>query len=65
LDTISLDNEVFKAYAFWTAIIAIKMLAMSMLTGRQRFSKKVNFYLDNSIFRNVINYVWLSGIESE
>lgn len=42
LDTISLENDVFRAYAFWTAIVVMKMLAMSALTGRQRFKNKVS-----------------------
>lgn len=44
LETISLDNEVFRAYAFWTAITCIKMLLMSGLTGKARFKNKVNWF---------------------
>ncbi|KAG5682643.1 hypothetical protein PVAND_011982 [Polypedilum vanderplanki] len=40
LDAISLENEVFRAYAFWTAITVLKMLIMSPLTGRLRFKNK-------------------------
>lgn len=42
IETISLENDVFRAYAFWTAITIIKMLIMSPLTGHYRFKKKVN-----------------------
>ena len=41
LELISSDNDVFRAYAFWTAITVIKMLLMSGLTGRARFKNKV------------------------
>lgn len=42
IDTISLENDVFRAYAFWTAVTVIKMIAMSALTGRARMKNKVN-----------------------
>lgn len=44
LDTISADNDVFRAYAFWTAVTVIKMLLMSGLTGKNRFKNKVREY---------------------
>ncbi|KAL0269276.1 UNVERIFIED_CONTAM: hypothetical protein PYX00_007072 [Menopon gallinae] len=37
----SLSNPVFKAYCFYSAILVVKMLLMSLLTGRQRFRKLV------------------------
>ncbi|ETN64006.1 glutathione transferase, microsomal [Anopheles darlingi] len=37
----NVDEEVFRTYVFWAAVLVVKMLAMSPLTGRQRFSKKV------------------------
>lgn len=43
VDTISYDNEVFRAFVFWSTIMCVKMLAMSILTGRQRFSTKVGY----------------------
>lgn len=36
IDTISHENPVLRAYVFWTAILVIKMLAMSFLTGIAR-----------------------------
>ena len=42
LDTISLENEVFKAYAFWSAITVLKMLFMSVWTGKTRLMNKVS-----------------------
>jgi glutathione S-transferase len=51
IDLIDLTNDVFRAYAFWTAVTVIKMLAMSLLTGRQRFKNKVKLLQDfSSIF---------------
>ncbi|XP_058121402.1 prostaglandin E synthase-like [Anopheles ziemanni] len=35
------EPAVFQAYAFWAAVLALKMLVMSILTGMQRGSKKV------------------------
>lgn len=43
---ISTENEVFKTYAFWTAVLVLKMLLMSLLTGMNRHKNKVsNFFL--------------------
>lgn len=40
-ETISYDNEVFRAFVFWSTVMCVKMLAMSLLTGKQRFNNKV------------------------
>ncbi|ODN05822.1 Microsomal glutathione S-transferase 1 [Orchesella cincta] len=34
-------DSVFQSFAFFSAILVVKMLLMSLLTARQRFSKKV------------------------
>ncbi|XP_036318442.1 microsomal glutathione S-transferase 1 isoform X3 [Rhagoletis pomonella] len=39
-DLITFDNEVFSAYVFWSAVLVIKVLLMSLLTGAQRFKTK-------------------------
>ncbi|XP_058985375.1 microsomal glutathione S-transferase 1 isoform X1 [Musca domestica] len=36
-DLLSLDNEVFTAYLYWSGILVLKILAMAILTGLQRF----------------------------
>ncbi|KAL7743308.1 hypothetical protein ACLKA6_012472 [Drosophila palustris] len=36
-ELISLDNEVFRCYMGWTALLVLKMFAMSILTGLWRF----------------------------
>lgn len=36
-----IDPELMKLYGFWGSILALKLLAMVPLTGRQRFAKKV------------------------
>lgn len=41
LELLSLTNPVFKSYTFWAGVLVIKMLAMSLLTGLQRFKTKV------------------------
>ena len=38
----SFDNPVFRTYAFYVGVLALKMLAMSLLTGRMRFKKLVS-----------------------
>ncbi|XP_055683902.1 microsomal glutathione S-transferase 1-like [Lutzomyia longipalpis] len=40
-DIISNENVVFRAYVFWSTVLIVKTLAMSFLTGRQRFKNKV------------------------
>uniref|UniRef100_A0A2C9MDF3 Microsomal glutathione S-transferase 1 n=1 Tax=Glossina brevipalpis TaxID=37001 RepID=A0A2C9MDF3_9MUSC len=37
-DMLTLRNDVFKSYLFWSAILVLKMMAMSVLTAVQRFS---------------------------
>lgn len=41
VELLSRTNPVFSAYAFYAAILVLKMMAMSVLTARQRFRKKV------------------------
>lgn len=36
-----LENEVMQCYAFWTAILIVKLLAMALLTGVFRFKNMV------------------------
>jgi len=38
----TLNNPIFKNFVFYAAASTVKMMAMSMLTSRVRFSKKVN-----------------------
>lgn len=40
-ELLSKDNVVFRAYAFWVAVLLLKTLAMAMLTAAQRFRTKV------------------------
>ncbi|XP_005185994.1 microsomal glutathione S-transferase 1 isoform X2 [Musca domestica] len=40
LDLLSFDNAVFKAYVFWSGVLVLKMLMMSLLTAMQRFKTK-------------------------
>jgi glutathione S-transferase len=41
VELLSRNNPVFSAYVFYATILILKMLAMSALTARQRFKKKV------------------------
>ncbi|XP_055526024.1 microsomal glutathione S-transferase 1-like [Wyeomyia smithii] len=36
----NINEDVYRAYVFWSAILVGKMLVMSVLTGLQRFRKK-------------------------
>ncbi|BFG01744.1 microsomal glutathione S-transferase 1 [Drosophila madeirensis] len=40
VELLSLTNPVFKSYVFWTGVLVLKMLFMSVLTGMQRFKTK-------------------------
>uniref|UniRef100_A0A1I8PY83 Microsomal glutathione S-transferase 1 n=1 Tax=Stomoxys calcitrans TaxID=35570 RepID=A0A1I8PY83_STOCA len=40
LSLLSTDNPVFNCYCFWTSVLVIKMLMMTLLTAFKRFSKK-------------------------
>lgn len=37
----AINTEIMKVFGFWSSVLVLKMLAMSMLTARQRFRKKV------------------------
>jgi hypothetical protein len=41
VELLSRNNPVFTSYVFYNTILALKMLAMSALTARQRMKKKV------------------------
>lgn len=43
LELINFQNPVFSAYAFWSTILAIKMLYLSIHTGIFRFKNQVCF----------------------
>ncbi|XP_055613789.1 microsomal glutathione S-transferase 1-like [Uranotaenia lowii] len=36
----NINEEVYRSYIFWSTILVVKMLVMSVLTGLQRFRKK-------------------------
>ncbi|CAD7091319.1 unnamed protein product [Hermetia illucens] len=40
VDLLSTENPVLKAYLFWSAVLVLKMLFMSLLTAMQRFRTK-------------------------
>nr|BAN20983.1 microsomal glutathione s-transferase [Riptortus pedestris] len=40
-DLMSLDNAVFRAYLFYSAVLILKMLLMAPLTARWRYAKKI------------------------
>jgi hypothetical protein len=40
----AINNVVFRTFLFYAVASVIKMMAMSLLTSRQRFAKNVNQY---------------------
>lgn len=42
MEYIDLENPVFRTYAFWSAVLVLKIFAMSILTGLQRFRTQVS-----------------------
>lgn len=38
---LALDNPIFRAYVFYSSLLVVKCMAMSILTGRQRMKNKV------------------------
>jgi hypothetical protein len=51
----AINNVVFQNFLFYAVASVIKMMAMSLLTSKQRFSKKVNkYYFDISTENNFI-----------
>jgi hypothetical protein len=52
---ISLENDIFKIYVFWTGVLVIKVLLMAFLTVIQRVKNKVRFCQTNLIKTKNIN----------
>lgn len=43
----NINESVYRAYVFWASVLVVKMLVMSVLTGMQRFRKKVSPFCVN------------------
>lgn len=41
VELLTFENDVFKTYVFWAAVLTIKMLLMAALTGSKRRKAKV------------------------
>ena len=41
VEFLSTENPVFRAYAFWSAVLVLKVLAMAAFTSKTRGKKKV------------------------
>ncbi|XP_037814006.1 microsomal glutathione S-transferase 1 isoform X2 [Lucilia sericata] len=50
---LNLDNPVFCCFLFWTSVLVIKMLLMSLLTALQRFRYKVFPNQEDLFFNNI------------
>ncbi|XP_065363096.1 microsomal glutathione S-transferase 1 isoform X2 [Calliphora vicina] len=50
---LNLDNPVFCCFLFWTSVLVIKMLLMSLLTALQRFRFKIFANQEDLVFHNV------------
>ncbi|XP_037938155.1 microsomal glutathione S-transferase 1 [Teleopsis dalmanni] len=53
MNLLTLDNPVFCCFLFWTSILVIKMLLMSLLTALQRFRNKVFPNQEDLFFKNI------------
>lgn len=56
LELLTLDNDVFKSYVFWSGVLVLKMIVvMPLLTGIQRFTTHVSIIWEflNFNFLNV------------
>ncbi|XP_065363097.1 microsomal glutathione S-transferase 1 isoform X3 [Calliphora vicina] len=51
---LNLDNPVFCCFLFWTSVLVIKMLLMSLLTALQRFRFKVFPNQEDLFFDNIV-----------
>lgn len=40
-EAFDIANPVFRSYAFWSVVLVLKMMAMSVLTAMQRVKNKV------------------------
>jgi uncharacterized paraquat-inducible protein A len=49
VELLSRNNPVFSAYVFYATVLILKMLAMSALTARQRFRKKVRSLVTHQV----------------
>lgn len=56
------NNEVFRVYAFWSGVLVVKMLAMSVLTSLTRFRTKVNFLTFCFFFYKLLCHFWLCNV---
>lgn len=52
IEILTINKAVFTSYAFWAAILVLKMIFMSMLTGIHRFRKRVRKLNTTLYFRN-------------
>lgn len=41
VEILSAENPIFGAYAFWSAVLVLKILGMAMVTSKVREKKKV------------------------
>ncbi|KAM7349023.1 microsomal glutathione S-transferase 1 [Cochliomyia hominivorax] len=50
---LNLDNPVFCCFLFWTSVLVIKMLLMSLLTALQRFRFKILRQLPKALIKKI------------
>lgn len=52
LINITLDNELFKIYSFYVAVLVFKIFMMAVLSGYQRFTRKVFINPEDAVLVN-------------
>lgn len=57
LNTSLVDPELFKIFAFWGSILALKLLAMTPLTAHFRFKNLVRIHFINLQYKIIRIYI--------
>lgn len=54
LKEIDLNNPVFRAFVFWSTVLLLKMMGMSVLTALNRFRKKVSYTITITVAKRLL-----------
>lgn len=61
VELLSAENPVLRHYAFWSSMLILKMLMMTLLTAAQRLRTKVRNCTERQTLANRIVYVLVVG----
>lgn len=60
--SINIDNPVFRSYLFYSSVLVLKMMFMSIYTGLTRFKTGVSFLIQEPIFFIDLSYRYYSRV---